>query len=248
MTTRSEFLIAGVGTVAASVAACGGGDAGSAVPTSPASPTPPPSPPAPPTSPPGSVPPPPTAPTGFEDPILIYDGPGGITGTHLYANLLPWRNPLGDWLDADGVSQGTKTFGETPVATNQTGQVTVDVTRLVALGGEPSLVLRGLTVGSNSPAFVFKSRESGSGPKLAVTYKDGSSDLIPVMYDAECNISTAYVIGGNPTLTVGSPNAYLRFPAPTKPVGVATLVLQIERIWQGGRLVGYKFGLHRDPT
>ncbi len=95
---------------------------------------------------------------------------------------------------------------------------------------------------------MFKSRESSSGPKLSVTYKDGTSDLIPVMYDAECNTTTAYVIGDKPTLTVGSSNVYLRFPAPTKPVGVATLVLQIERIWQGGRLVVYKFALHRDPT
>ena len=240
MTTRREFLIAGVGTVAASVAACGGGSSGSADASAPVSP--------PETSPPPpSSPPPPTV-AGIEDPVLIYDGPGGITGTHLYAKLTPWRNPLGDWLDADGVPQGTRAFGETSVATNQTAPATIDVTALVALGGEPSLVLRGLAVGGSAPTMVFKSRESTSGPTLAITYKDGTTDLIPVMYDAECNTSTAYELGDRPTLTVGSSNAYLRFPAPTKAVALATLVLQIERIWQGGRLVVYKFALHRDPA
>src|SRR5262249_49098901 len=154
---------------------------------------------------------------GYEDPALIYDGTGGITGTHLYATLLPWKNPLGDWFDADGVAQGTKPFGQATVATNQTGQVTIDVTRLVALGGEPSLLLSALPTSNFAPTLVFSSRESGSGAKLAVKYQDGSTGLIPVMYDAECNMSTSYELGARPTLTLGSSNAYLRFPAPAKP-------------------------------
>ena len=248
MTTRREFLIAGVGTVAASVAACGGGDAGSTELTSSTPPpqgTPPPEG-TPPQTPPTPPPTPPSTPTGLEDPALIYDGPGGITGTHLYATLLPWKNPGGDWLDADGVPQGGRPFGEALLKTGQSGEFVVDVTRLVVQGSEPSLVLRAVATSGMAPIFYFSTRESGQGPRLVVTYVDGATDFISVMYDSECNLSTAYVIGSKTAMMVGGSNAYLRFPAPTRPVASAKLVLN-GGINTGGKLAVYKFALFRDP-
>src|SRR5262245_8482667 len=106
MTTRRKFLIAGVGTLAVPLTACGGGGDSEAMDLADPAVTPPQTPPQ---APPPPVPPPPAPPpasmppAGYEDPALIYDGTGGITGTHLYATLLPWKNPLGDWFDADGV-------------------------------------------------------------------------------------------------------------------------------------------------
>jgi len=177
---------------------------------------------------------------------VIYDGPGGITGTHLYARLVQWKNPGGDWLDADGVAQGDRPFGEVLVRTGQSGEIVVDVTRLVVQGSEPSLVLRAFATSAMAPIFHFSSRESGQGPRLVVTYVDGATDSIPVMYDSECNLSTAYEIGGRTSMMVSGTNAYLRFPAPTRPVASAKLVLT-GSINTGGRLGVYKFALFRDP-
>ena len=248
MTTRRAFLIAGAGTVAATVAGCGGGsDAATQQAPDVLQPTPPPNTPLPPptTPPPPPTNPPPT-PTALEDPALIFDGPGGITGTHLYQTLQPWKNRGGDWLDADGVPQGPKAFGEVLLATGQTGQVVVDVTSLVVQGGEPSLVLRAIPTSGMGPIFSFSARESGSDPKLAVTYTDGTTDSIPVMYDAECNTSTAYSLGGNPVMNMSGSNAYLRFPAPRMTVRSAKLVMNAS-INTGGKLGVYKFALFRDP-
>jgi hypothetical protein len=253
MTTRRTFLIAGVGAFAVPLTACGGGDSESTDLADPAT-TPPQAPPIPPPPPepppPGPEPPSTASPPGYEDPIVIYDGKLGITGTNLYATLLPWKNPLGDWFDALGVAQGTKPFGQATVATNQTAPVTINVTSLVTLGGEPSLVLRVPASGAFAPMLVFRSRESGSGPRLAVTYTDGTTGSIPVMYDADCNLSTAYELGSRPTLTLtpSGSNVYLRFPKPAKTVASATLVLQVDRIPQGGQIAVYRFALHRDPV
>ena len=200
-----------------------------------------------PSTPPPTPPTPPPTPTGLEDPALIYDGPGGITGTHLYATLLPWKNPGGDWLDADGVPQGSRPFGEALLKTGQSGEFVVDVTRLVVQGSEPSLVLRAVATSGMAPIFYFSTRESGQGPRLVVTYVGGATDSIPVMYDSECTLSTAYVIGSKTAMMVGGgSNAYLRFPAPTRPVASAKLVLN-GGINTGGKLAVYKFALFRDP-
>ena len=183
---------------------------------------------------------------GAEDPALIYDGTNGITGTHLYARLTPWRNKGGDWLDADNVAQGSKPFGETLLATNQAGPFTVDVTSLVKQGGEPQLCLRPFNTSAMGAIFQFKSRETGQGPVLKVTYDDDELATIPVMYDSECNPSTAYETGAATTITVGSNGAYLRFPQPIKPVKQAMLVLN-GTINTGGKLRIFKFALHRAP-
>jgi len=159
---------------------------------------------------------------------------------------MPWKNPGGDWLDADGVGQGDRPFAEALLRTGQSGEISVDVTRLVVQGREPSLVLRALANSSMAPIFFFSSRESGQGPRLVVTYVDGATDSIPVMYDTECNLSTAYVIGSKTSMMVAGSNAYLRFPAPTRPVASAKLVLT-GSINTGGRLGIYKFALFRDP-
>jgi len=160
--------------------------------------------------------------------------------------LLPWKNPGGDWLDADGVPQGSRPFGEALLKTGQSGEFVVDLTRLVVQGKEPSLVLRAAATSGMGPIFFFSTRESGQGPRLAVTYVDGATDFISVMYDSECNLSTAYSIGSKTSMMVSGSNAYLRFPAPTRPVASAKLVLN-GSINTGGKLAVYKFALFRDP-
>ncbi len=96
---------------------------------------------------------------------MIYDGPGGITGTHLYARLVQWKNPGGDWLDADGVAQGDRPFGEVLLRTGQSGEIVVDVTRLVVQGSEPSLVLRAFATSAMAPIFSFLVARIRTGAK-----------------------------------------------------------------------------------
>lgn len=248
--TRRRFLIAGPGAIAAVTAACGGGgDGGSTA----APPVPGPTPPAPDPTPPAPTPPepvPPVAPPpvvpGGEDPLLIYDRTGGITDTHVYSRLIAWKNRGGDWLDANGVAQGPKPFGEAVLGTGQSGRTSIDVTPLVVQGSEPSLVLRAIANSGMAPLFRVAARESGTGAAILVVHTDGSSESLPVAYDAECNTTTAYELGGNPSMTVGGSSAYLRFPAPVKPVRQAKLVLDAT-VNTGGKLVVYKFAVHRDP-
>ena len=185
--------------------------------------------------------------SGDLDPLLIDDGPEGLTAHSLYASRLQWKNPGGDWLDADGVQQGSKPFGlSAPFVRDQTGQVMLNVTPLVKQGEWPQIVLRG--VGPSTTA-IFTARESATPPKLTITYTDGSTATMVPVADAEANLSTWAAMGSQVTFQVcdGGPNTYIRFPQPDKPVVSAQLSLTINRIFSGGRIGAFRFAIHLDP-
>lgn len=228
MTSRRTFLIAGLGTVAASVGARGGSaEAASPV----VLPTSPPAPPA------------PSAPVS-PDAIAIYDAPmntsgsppGGISSSFLYQYWLPWKNSkTGDWIDAAGVAQGTTPFAQVITATGATGTASADVTAL--LNRTPNVVLRGV----GGTTVVCNARESGTGPTIVYDTPNGPVTA-SCTADAECNPSTAYEMGSQPTWTVSSVNGiYLGFPIPPAGWTKATLVLPLNRVWTGGAINVYQF-------
>lgn len=182
------------------------------------------------------------------DVIAIYDGINGLTSGAVYEKVIPWKNPGGDWVDADGVQQGLKPFAESVVNTGQTAPVAMDVTSLVQMGGDPSICLVAVSVTASSPQMSFNSRESGNGSVLKIDFADGSSATIPTLYDAESNPTTAYGQGSKTYLTVtNTVRSYIRFSTPIGTVAKATLVLQVNKIFTGGKLRVYKFALNRDP-
>jgi hypothetical protein len=178
------------------------------------------------------------------DALAIYDGPqntsgsppGGVSSSFLYQYWLPWKNnKTGDWIDAAGVAQGTTPFVQFSIATGAVGSAWADVS--AAIKKSTSLVLRGV----GGAAVVCNSRESGSGPKLA--YDTPSGQITHnALADAECNPSTAYEMGANPTWTVSSANGiYLSFPAAPAGWTKATLVLPLNKVWTGGKINVYRF-------
>ena len=234
MTSRRTFLIAGLGTVAASVGAGGDGGDGSAEAAAPAPVVPPTSPPAPPA---------PAVPRS-PDAIAIYDGPtntsgappGGISSSFLYQYWLPWKNnKTGDWIDAAGVPQGTTPFVQVTTASGATGTASADVTAV--LKKTSSIVLRGVA----GTVVVCNSRESGTGPTIVYETANGPVTA-NCAADSECNPSTAYELGAQPTWTVSSVNGvYISFPPPPAGWTKATLVLSLNKVWTGGAINVYQF-------
>ena len=188
-------------------------------------------------------PPPPVA--GAENPLLIYDSTPGLTRDSLYLKIVNWANKGGDWTDAEGTAQGAVPFASAPVAKGRTDPVRLDAGALVrtcAAGDPVQVCIRASAIMS------FRSRAYGpQGPTLEVTYADGETATLYAVADAESNVSTAYEIGGNPSLGLSYSNkAYVRFPAPAKPVAAATLVLTPNVINESGRVDLFRFAVHMD--
>lgn len=185
-----------------------------------------------------------SVPVGSRDIITIYDGPqdlvgsppAGVTKNFLYKGWLPWANVGGDWVDAAGTPQGTVPFFTLSPTTGQTGVIQADVSALVRQ--DSRMLLRGV----GSEACVFVARGAGqAGP--VVLYDTAKGQVtVPCIADVECNPSTEYELGDNPTFQVTSANGvYIAFPAP--PVGwtKATLQLTISHEYTGGKINGYRF-------
>lgn len=85
------------------------------------------------------------------------------------AGNLPWRNPGGDWIDANGIAQGNKPFSSAPFARSVLVPqiVEIDVKKLLAADG---IALRKDSYGSIAVA----SRESLTPPILRLTLLDGT--------------------------------------------------------------------------
>ena len=185
------------------------------------------------------------APVGAQNPLLVYDGGIGLTRDSLYLRLIQWRNKGGDWLDAEGTPQGAVPFASASISKGRTDPVRLDATRLVqtqAAGDPVQVCVRATALMS------FRSRAyGGQGPALEVTYQDGTTATLHAVADAECNISTAYELGGNQTLGLSYSNkAYIRFPAPAQAVTSAVLVLTPSYINESGRVDLYRFAVHMD--
>ena len=186
-------------------------------------------------------PPPPPA-DGAENPLLIYDSTPGLTRDSLYLRIIQWANKGGDWTDRDGKAQGSAPYASTSVAKGRTDPLRLDATALAAAGEPVQICIRATAIMS------FRSRAYGAqGPALELTYADGSNGVLYAVADAESNVSTAYELGGNAALGLSYSNrAYVRFPAPAKPVANATLVLVPSYINESGRVDLYRFAIHLD--
>lgn len=185
-----------------------------------------------------------------QDAVTIYDGPrnttgsppGGVSRKFLYQTWLPWRNVGGDWVDAAGTLQGTVPFFQLSPTTGQTGKIQADVTALVKQ--DARMLLRGV----GQETCVFYSRESDAGP--VIIYDTPTGQVVsPCVADAECNPSTDYEMGNNPSFTVTVANGvYLSFPDPPQGWAKATLELTISKEWTGGKINGYRFQWGGLPT
>ena len=203
MTSRREFLIAGVGTVAASVGACGGGNSATTTETAtpPASPTPP-APPAPPAS--------PASPTHAK--VLLSDAGSGVNQKFFnYHVRLVWRNSGGDWLDAAGAQQGSQSYALAQIpSTSITTPYNLNVTALVVASlaaGDTGMLLRGL-----SGAMQSVSRHDPNAalrPVVVVTRPDKSVQVCPCVSDAVLSPSTELSDNQGPVLAPGAGTSWI---------------------------------------
>jgi hypothetical protein len=143
----------------------------------------------------------------------LYDGEDGATCAYFNAGgRIPWRHALGDWVDADGQSQGEKPFATAAVEAG--GAFTViewDLTRVVhgwLSGTYPNTGILLAAIGAPSGTAVFASREVGLEqlrPRLTV-HRAGRAKpetLVPTA-DATLDCSTRRSLGANGELHVGA--------------------------------------------
>lgn len=188
---------------------------------------------------------------GAWDPVAIYDpqDSAGMTSEYVFRGRIRWANKGGDWFDKDDTKQGSVPFGSLVVPTGTKDAIRIDCTALVQRGGEPQICVRVIATSGMGPQMQFYARESGLGaPRLAVTYRDGTSELIPVMYDCETNTSTTGELGQKSIMALSQASKiYLRFPQPARPITKAEIVLVVAgAINTGGRIEVYQFAVHRE--
>ncbi len=186
----------------------------------------------------------PTLPPPPEDIITIYDGPkntvgsppGGISKKMLYQNWLPWKNVGGDWVDAAGTSQGIAPYFTLSPTTGEVGKIQADVSSLFRQ--DTRMLLRGV----GTETCVFVARGAGQSGPVVIYDTPGGKVISPCIADAECNPSTDYELGDNPTFSVSSADGvYIAFPEAPADWAKATLELTISKEWTGGKINGFKF-------
>lgn len=137
------------------------------------------------------------------------EGTGDDGATRDYANRaaeVAWENPMGDFLDADGVAQGDAPFASAPVSST----VELDVTDLVARWASGELPADGFFLRGGSAR--FHSREAGDAslrPSLSI---DTGSEMRVLAAEADTHLdaSTYRGFGSEPELVLGP--ALVRFP------------------------------------
>ncbi len=161
--------------------------------------------------------------------------------------LLPWRNLLGDWDDADGNPQGDKSFGSASLSRADLGHVArLDVTPLVTLWQNGAIRNQGMLIRrvSGGCNFHFHSREheaKGHRPRLVLETAAGTLTVEPEA-DTYTEPSTYRCMGNSDTLRVGQHNHTLvRFDLSDVAAGVAvhtaTLQFQIKAVFGDGETV-----------
>lgn len=131
---------------------------------------------------------------------------------------LPWRNPEGDWRDADGARQGARPFATAAIdrAANQAGPVEWDVTALARDWASAKLRHKGVllrnTKGSGN--YTFHSREAAepaSRPQLRLVV-NGQPRTLEAVADTYLVRSTYRAQGNADSLRIdGALPALLRF-------------------------------------
>ena len=167
----------------------------------------------------------------------LFDGADGATCRYFNAGaLLPWRRPLGDWLDAEGTAHGPRPFAAATIPPgDESRTIEFDVTPLVRGWVAGTAPASGIVLGALSPstAVDFGSRESASEPqrpRLVVKFDDSASPVsIGPTADTWLDCSTVRSLGSRSMLRVGqSARAALRFdisPLGNRAIANATLQL-----------------------
>ena len=147
---------------------------------------------------------------------------------------LPWRNYLGDWLDADGAEQGDTPYATATLTDDDTGETaSLDVTVLVQRWVDDDVPARGffLRQVSGSGPFDFASREhadAAAHPALILQTSDGEVTLEAVA-DTSLRASTYQAAGQEQELRVqGEEPALVRFDlSGLEPGSVRSATLQV---------------------
>jgi hypothetical protein len=177
--------------------------------------------------------------------LPFWDGPSGITWQ--YANmgyLLPWTNPGGDWLDANGVAQGQAHYATARVVDGS--PVRIDITALArkwyASGNTGAMLVQ-----AGRGEFEMYSRHRND-PSLwpSLSLSDGSQTLrAPCTCCGQTNKSTSQSVQ-DPALGLdwNTQRIIVQFSLPPiEKLVSATLVLQQLRNW-GGFTIGVYEPLH----
>jgi hypothetical protein len=173
-------------------------------------------------------PPPPPPPDGTIKQYLTWDAGDGPSMSHWSRHLLiEWKNPGGDWIDADGAKQGDKPLHSVTVP--GVGWVEFDVTAAIKRQAAKNTGLFLRTQRSDGPRFA--GRLSANPPELIV---DGKK--IACHAFASFSSSGTGGIDSRQTLVVqkASP-AILQFA--DMPSGTAKLRLYCERVWSSPPVV-----------
>jgi hypothetical protein len=130
---------------------------------------------------------------------------------------LPWRNFLGDWLDAAGTEQGEMAYATATLTDDDTSEVAeLDVTSLVQRWVDAEAPARGFLLRQVAGAgpFDFASREhpdANGHPTLVVQTADGEQTLVAVA-DTSLRASTYQAAGQAEELRInGEEPALVRF-------------------------------------
>ena len=170
----------------------------------------------------------------------LHDGNEGGIGTSPQAAVtyeyfnraisMKWFRPGGDWLDADGVEQGSKAFATATGAWSAGDDVDIDVFALLHVDG--------ITLKKQGEPWVhFGSRESTTPPRLIVSFRDGSQvEYVPTA-DSTITSSSSMAQGKLKTLNPWG-SVVLRFPPVTGDAVAATLRLRVVAAGTGIKKIG----------
>jgi hypothetical protein len=167
----------------------------------------------------------------------LFDGIDGATCRYFNAGAqLPWRERLGDWLDADGTLHGDRPFASAALRTVPSSKPAEwDVTQLVRAWAAGAAPASGIVIAALAPwaGVDFASRETPDAaqrPRIVVSLDDAPApvSLAPTA-DVTLDCSTAHSLGASSLLRVGpSLRAVLQFdvaPLARRRVLKATLQL-----------------------
>lgn len=178
-------------------------------------------PPAPAPEPPPPPPPPPVEVTGDLLYYMTHDDGSGPNKDHwsTYADI-EWQHEGGDWIDADGVSQGAQPFAVARIS--QVGTVSMDLHDVQRLRFGIFLQVQPAPVGY--PKATIGGRKSATPPVLTVTLQDGSQRALPCLSVPSWSVSSfgtsqTYM---EATLTAQSPTAVVFDIPPDAVSGVLT--------------------------
>ena len=169
-----------------------------------------------------------------EGPNWLYASPG---------LLHTWKNPVGDWLDADGIAQGPKAYAIVPLRTenNWQGWISIDVTAIARrpLNRGYLIAAKRLPVGSWGVKFVAKEAappNNGKGPRLNVVTDRGSFVLqttIDTYVDKSAGTDLSrrdYVSAVDKEMAGNYANIILRFDMSQAPGVVQSATLEMYQI------------------